>query len=207
MLFRKLCQNPLHWTADFQSLTVAILSFELVLSIFLSLAADGLWNNVSLTLPPSPPRFPSLAAVCSFNLGHLPCHWRPQSRMPLSVPGQCQQPLGNQPPQWSLRVCAPSRVWWVPASLGQLASRSKAVDHCCKIIGTMGRCLRAAWQLPSEPPLKDQMECPQSQHEVYHHCRLWAFWDFPGEPQWTGRRPVSQSALWLWTSSETSWEF
>lgn len=55
-------------------------------------------------------RFPGLAAVGGFDLGHVPRHRRPQPREPLSVPSQCQQPLGDQPSQRALGVRATSRI-------------------------------------------------------------------------------------------------
>lgn len=70
----------------------------------------SLWLVLFLSPRKLHTRFPGLAAVGSVDLGHLPRHRRPQPREPLSVQSQCQQPLGDQPSQRTLRVRATSRV-------------------------------------------------------------------------------------------------
>jgi hypothetical protein len=108
------------WHSDNSSLNwVCPFSFLCLLNIFETMS---LWLCLSSFPWILCTRFPGLAAVCSFDLGHLPRHRRPQSWVSLSVQSQCQQPLGNQPSKWTLRVCATSRVWWVPTSPGPQAS-------------------------------------------------------------------------------------
>lgn len=76
--------------------------------------------SVSLSSPSLPlsNRLAGLAAVSSLNFGHVPGHWGPVPRLPVPVPSECQQSLGDQLAQRPLRVREAPGVRWVGVQEG-----------------------------------------------------------------------------------------
>lgn len=58
-------------------------------------------------------RLAGLAAVSGLHFGHVPRHWGPVPRLPVSVSCECQQSLGDQLAQWPLWICEAPGVRWV----------------------------------------------------------------------------------------------